>query len=150
MDKILVSKCLLGENVKYNGGNNFINNPIIKKWIDEGRLIPICPEVEGGLPVPRPASEIKNGKVVNTIGCDVTAEFMLGAHIACQKARLNDAKYALLKQSSPSCASKTVYDGTFSGVKTSGMGIAAKALSDMGVKVFDENEIEKLESLLDK
>ena len=150
MDKILVSKCLLGENVKYNGGNNFINNPIIKKWIDEGRLIPICPEVEGGLPVPRPASEIKNEKVINFLGFDVTKEFMLGANIACQTAKLNGAKFALLKQSSPSCGSKTVYDGTFSGAKTSGMGIAAKALSDMGVKVFDENEIEKLESLLDK
>ena len=145
-----MSRCLLGENVKYNGGNNLLKNPILQRWISEGRVVPICPEVEGGLPTPRDASEIQSDKVVNLKGKDVTKEFALGAEKACKKATAYGAKYALLKQSSPSCGSKTIYDGSFSGTRISGKGIAAKMLTDMGIKVFDENEIDLLESLLNK
>ncbi|MBQ8525313.1 MAG: DUF523 domain-containing protein [Clostridia bacterium] len=140
----------MGENVKYNGGNNQSDNPILAGWVKEGRAIPICPETEGGLSTPREPSEIQGDKVINCKGCDVTEEFICGARIACQKAKETKAKYALMKQGSPSCGSKTISDGTFTGTKKQGMGIAARLLSDMGVKIFDENEIEKLDKILDK
>lgn len=146
MDKILISRCLLGDNVKYNGGNNKSENPIISKWINEGRVIPICPETDGGLSTPRPPSEIQKNSVVNIEGADVTAEFVLGAQIACEKAKMQGAKYAVLKQGSPSCGSKKIYDGTFSGTKINGMGISAKMLSEMEIEIFDESEIEILDA----
>ena len=149
MDKILISKCLLGENVKYNGGNNKIENPVIEKWKKEGRLIPICPEVDGGLPTPRPPSEIQNNLVINNCGCDVTEEFVSGAKIACEKAKSAGAKYALMKQGSPSCGSKMIYDGTFSKTKKAGLGIAAKMLTDMGIRIFDESEIDILDNIIE-
>ena len=149
LDKILVSKCLLGENVKYNGGNNFADSEIIKKWQRLGMVIPICPECDGGLPTPRPASEIRGDRVINRENCDVTEYFEQGALEAVQKAVQYGAKYALMKQSSPSCGSKTIYDGTFSGTKKSGMGIAARKLSEQGVLIFDENQIEELDKFLE-
>lgn len=149
MDKILISKCLLGENVKYSGGNNKIENPIIERWQKEGRLIPICPEVEGGLPTPRPPSEIQGELVINNLGCDVTRQFVSGAEAACEKAKSTGAKYALMKQGSPSCGSKKIYDGTFSGTKIKGMGITAKMISDMGIRIFDESEIDIIENIID-
>ena len=149
MDKILVSKCLLGENVKYNGGNNFVDNPVIKKWMMEGRTISVCPEYEGGLPVPRPASEIRGGRVVNIQGEDVTEQFRCGAQIALERARDNGIKYAIFKQGSPSCGSKKIYDGLFCGNKISGMGIAARLLADNGIQIFDETEIDRLEKIID-
>lgn len=148
MDKILISKCLMGENVKYSGGNNKIENSIIEKWKNEGRLIPICPEVEGGLPTPRPPSEIRDSRVINNLGCDVTEQFVHGAKIACEKAKISEAKYALMKQGSPSCGGKRIYDGTFSGTKKPGMGITARLLTDMGIRIFDENEINILSDIV--
>ena len=138
----------MGENVKYSGGNNKIENPIIEKWKNEGRLIPICPEVEGGLPTPRPPSEIKDNHVINNLGCDVTEQFACGAQISCEKAKNSGAKYALMKQGSPSCGSKLIYDGTFTGIKKPGMGVTARLLSDMGIKIFDENEINILNNII--
>ncbi len=149
MEKILISACLTGDNVKYNGGNNLIDNPHIGKWLSQGRLVKVCPETEGGLSTPRPPSEIRGSKVVNIKGEDLTEEFAQGARLALEKAETMGIRYALLKQGSPSCGSKRIYDGTFSGTSTLGMGIAAGLLTAGGVKIFDETQIEELAKLID-
>ncbi|MBQ7901272.1 MAG: DUF523 domain-containing protein, partial [Clostridia bacterium] len=134
---------------KYNGGNNFVDNPLMKKWMEEGRIISVCPEYEGGLPVPRSASEICGGRVVNAEGEDVTEQFCRGAQIALDRAEDNGIKYAIFKQGSPSCGSKKIYDGLFRGRKINGMGIAARLLADNGIQIFDETEIDKLGRIID-
>ena len=149
MKKILISACLAGDNVKYNGGNNFADNPHIRKWLSEGRLVKICPESDGGLSTPRPPSEIIGDRVVNIQGDDVTAAFAKGARLALEKAEANGISYAILKQGSPSCGSKRIYDGTFTGVKIDGMGVAAKLLRQNGIEIFDETQINELAALID-
>ena len=104
----------------------------------------VCPESDGGLTTPRNPSEQKGEKVVSNKGVDVTTEFNLGAKIALDVALKNNIKYALLKESSPSCGTNLIYDGTFTGKKINGMGVAAKLLKENGILVFSENEIEKL------
>lgn len=149
MEKILISACLVGDNVKYNGGNNLIDHPLIRKWLSEDRLVRICPETEGGLSTPRPPSEIRGGSVVNIEGEDVTEEFAYGAKLALEKAEAMGIRYAILKQGSPSCGSRRIYDGTFSGTSTTGMGISASLLASGGVLIFDETEIEELARFID-
>lgn len=141
MPKILVSACLYGECTKYDGTNNILKHPLFMKWKNMGVLIPVCPEVLGGLPTPRPCSEIKDGKVINTEGQDVTEEFNKGAEETLKIARENGVTFAILKQSSPSCGCKRIYDGTFSGNKISGMGVTARLLTDNGIVVFDEDDM---------
>lgn len=141
MAKILVSACLYGECTKYDGTNNILKNPFFLKWKNRGELIPVCPEVMGGLPTPRPCSEICGQKVVNALGEDVTAEFNKGAEEAFKIAKENNVLFAILKQGSPSCGCKKIYDGTFSGNKISGMGVTARLLTDNGIVVFDEDDI---------
>ncbi len=138
---VLVSKCLLGENCKYNGGNNY--NKKIVEYLEDKEYISICPECLGGLPVPRDPSEINpsNGKVFSSEGKDVTENFIIGAEKALEIAKKNNAKLAILKQSSPSCGFGTVYDGSFSGNKISGMGKTAQLLFENGVKIITEKDI---------
>ena len=140
MEKLIVSACLLGENCKYNGKNNYIDKIELLK--DKFEIIPICPEVFGGLGIPRLKSEINNGKVINEKGIDVTKYFVLGANKALEVAQ--DSKYALLKDGSPSCGSSMIYDGTFTQTKIKGMGITAELFKDNSIIIFNENEIEKL------
>lgn len=142
MKKILVSACLYGECTRYDGKNNILKHPVFLKWKNIGVLVPVCPEVLGGLPTPRPCSEIKDGKVVNAENADVTPQFELGAQRALEIAKKSGAILAILKQNSPSCGSKNIYDGTFSGRKISGSGICAKLLLESGIPVFDEEDIE--------
>lgn len=146
MDKIIISACLTGKNIKYNGGNNRIDKPAITRWQNEGRLVPVCPESLGGLPVPRPPAEISGAEVININGDDVTENFEKGARAALDIAEKSGAKYALLKQSSPSCGSEFIYDGTFSHTKIKGMGVAAALLAEHGIKVFDESRIDELDA----
>ena len=140
--KLLISACLCGKNTKYSGGNNLI--PDLAKIEEKFELYLVCPEVDGGLTTPRNPSEQIGDKVVSNKGLDVTYEFYLGAKIALDVCKKNDIKYALLKESSPSCGSNLIYDGTFSSKKINGMGVAAKLLKENNVLVFSENEIEKL------
>ena len=140
--KLLISACLCGKNTKYSGGNNLI--PEIEKIKEYFELYLVCPEVDGGLTTPRNPSEQLGDTVVSNQGVDVTHEFNLGAKISLDVVKKNNIKYALLKESSPSCGSNLIYDGTFTGKKISGMGVAAKLLKDNDVLVFSENEIEKL------
>ena len=98
----------------------------------------------GGLPIPRPKSEINGDKVINIIGKDVTQNFKEGAEKALQLAKENKVLFALLKQSSPSCGTKTIYNGNFENVKVSGMGVTAKLLFENGITVYSEEDIENL------
>ena len=113
--KLLISACLCGKNTKYSGGNNLI--PDLAKIEEKFELYLVCPEVDGGLTTPRNPSEQIGDKVVSNKGLDVTYEFYLGAKIALDVCKKNDIKYALLKESSPSCGSNLIYDGTFSSKK---------------------------------
>lgn len=141
MEKLLISACLLGKNVKYNGKNNKIDTSEIAKYIE---FVPICPEVMGGLPIPRVPSERKNDKVINQIGLDVTKNYELGKDIAINIAKNNHIKYALLKSKSPACGNDFIYDGTFSHTLINKSGVTAEALKKIGVIVFNENQIDDL------
>ena len=135
--KIMVSACLLGDNVKYDGTNN--KNDDLIKFLKDYEVIKICPEILGGLSIPRISSEIKNNKVFNEKGIDVTKEFVLGAEKTLEIAKKNNIKIAILKKNSPSCGSRKVYDGTFSHTLTQGDGITVKMLKNNGIIVYDED-----------
>ena len=142
MEKILISACLVGENCKYNGGNNL--NPKIEALLDKYDLIPFCPEVEGGLDIPRNPSEIKGESVFMDNGRDVTENFLKGAKKALMLALYLKIKIAVLKERSPSCGTHQVHDGSFSNKLIDGMGITAKMLKENGIAVYSEDEIDKL------
>lgn len=144
--KILISSCFLGERVRYNGVVTPLVNKLLEQWKKKGRLITICPEVISGLPVPRPPAEIDpNTKQVITIeSIDVTEQFDKGAKLALRLCRQYNIQVALLKESSPSCGSNTIYDGTFRQQKIIGEGVTTKLLREHGIKVFCEDSIEEL------
>ena len=141
-EKIMVSSCILGNNTKYNGGNNY--NPLMEKIKEKYEIIVICPEVMGGLSIPRNPSEINDNIVISNKGIDVTYEFNKGADIAYQLALKHNIKKDILKDGSPSCGSKYIYDGTFTGTKIEGKGVAVKKLLELGITIYTEKEIEKL------
>ena len=140
--KVIVSACLLGENCKYSGGNNY--NPDVARLADKFELIPVCPEVFGGLDTPRPPSEIVGDRVISKTGVDVTCQYHDGAEKTLYIARENNCPVALLKERSPSCGCSKIYDGTFSGTLVDGNGITAQLLLDNDIAVFGESNINKL------
>ncbi len=142
MEKILISACLVGDKVRYDGKSQY--NPLIKELLDKYELVPFCPEVEGGLKTPRVPSEIYKGKVINKEGKDVTYQFNSGADKAVNICKYLEIKIAILKDQSPSCGSKEIHDGKFTGRLIKGKGITATKLEQIGVKVYTENEIEEL------
>ncbi|WP_338447784.1 DUF523 domain-containing protein [Niallia oryzisoli] len=143
---ILVSACFAGFDVKYNGSNNV--NLKIKKLFDEQKAIPVCPEVLGGLSIPREPAEIVGGdgndvldgtaKVVTNSGKDVTAQFLKGAYDTLKIAKEADASIVVLKERSPSCGSTMIYSGKFNGTKIKGNGVTAALLKRNGIKVISE------------
>ncbi|MGN1336878.1 MAG: DUF523 domain-containing protein [Candidatus Coprovivens sp.] len=133
-EKILVSACLLGTNCKYSGGNNYSEEVI--EFLKDYEIIPVCPEQLGGLPTPRPASEIIGDKVMNNEGTDVTSNYQKGAEETLKIAQLLGIKKALLKAKSPSCGNGKIYDGTFSGILTTGDGITTKLLKENNIEVI--------------
>ncbi|MDD6190140.1 MAG: DUF523 domain-containing protein [Firmicutes bacterium] len=140
--KILVSRCLYGgEPVRYDGKIKEETDKIFSRWRDEGMLIPVCPEVDGGLPVPRPPAEITVNGIINSEGTDVTGAYKAGAEIAVKRAIDEDAAFCIMKEGSPSCGSSCIYDGSFSGCKIPGEGLTVKLLREKGFKVFSEKEI---------
>lgn len=139
--KALVSACLIGAECKYSGGSNVLPEEKLKKLMDEYELIPVCPEVYGGLTTPRDPSERQGEKVVSCKGADVTAQFEKGAQSALNMAQLFGAEIAILKENSPSCGSGTIYDGTFSLTLTEGDGVTAQLLKDNGIAVIGESKI---------
>ena len=150
MKKILVSQCLYGgEPVRYDGKSKEETDPVFLKWKEEGRLIPVCPEVWGGLPVPRVDAQRREDQVVTREGRDVTEEYMNGARKAVRLAEENQVVCALLKEKSPSCGSSRIYDGSFSGILIDGQGLAAELLRQAGVPVFSEEHLDEVKKILD-
>lgn len=137
--KIMVSGCLLGENCKYNGGNNYSEK--VAEYIKGHEVISVCPECMGGLPTPRIPAEIVDGVVTNREGQVVDEEFRRGAQIALEIARKEQIDVAILQSRSPSCGSKQIYDGTFSGVKVDGQGVFAKLLKEHGFHMIDVEDL---------
>jgi uncharacterized protein YbbK (DUF523 family) len=145
--KLLVSSCLLGELVKYNGSHNGFEQEVIDRLEEKYEIYSFCPEVEGGLPTPRTPCEIisqKPIKVINKEGSDKTKEFILGANKTLELCQKENIKLALLKENSPSCSNTHVNDGTFSRSRIEGLGVAAKLLIENGIQVFNEKQIKKL------
>ncbi|MCD8492419.1 MAG: DUF523 domain-containing protein [Geovibrio sp.] len=153
MKKFLLSSCLAGENVRYDGGNNKIENEVFRGLIDQGLAVFVCPEVDAGLPAPRRPCEIKGegggkavlegrGEVYGDDGQKLTEPFVKGAHMTLQKALEHGCTAAMLKHRSPSCGSTLIYDGSFSGVKINGRGVTAELLAANGVKLFSEETLE--------
>ncbi len=138
----IVSACLLGENCKYSGGNN--ETPWVVSFAKAHSCCSLCPEVAGGLPVPRPPSELSEGRVMTEAGEDLTRAFEAGAlkcfdeALALAKERGQTIEGAILKSGSPSCGSGRIYDGSFSGIKIEGDGIFAKYLKAQGIPVITE------------
>ena len=137
--KIMVSACLLGENCKYNGGNNLSKK--VMKFIEGHEVIPVCPEVMGGLPTPRVPSEIVNGVVTMTDGRNVDEEFRKGAQIGLDLAKKNNVDLVILQSRSPSCGVNTVYNGEFTNTKVNGSGITAGLFKKKGIKVITEKDV---------
>ncbi len=141
--KVLISSCLLGKNVKYNGKNNLISkNFFIEKLKLSNLLVPVCPEVDGGLPIPRVPVEILKKRAINKSGEDKTREFKKGAKIALENISQNSIKMAIMKSKSPSCGRDLIYDGSFTKTLTQGDGITIKFLKQQRIKIFTEEELE--------
>ena len=114
---------------------------LIKAWQSQGLLLALCPEVSGGLSVPRPAAEIQGKHVRTLAGEDVTSAFAFGAQCALNLCKQNDIQYAILKQGSPSCGNSRINDGSFAQTKVMGEGVTAKLLRANGIQVFNETEL---------
>lgn len=160
--KILVSSCLLGEDVRYDGNNSSIAfNPKVsfslkELFMDilcENEIYSICPEVAGGLGIPRnPAEIVKNEKpfiVKNEDDTDVTMNFLIGAKKALDICTEENIKVALLKANSPSCGNLKIYDGTFTSNLIDGQGLTARLLKENGIEVFNETQLKELEKFIE-
>lgn len=153
MQRILISACLVGEKVRHDGRDKLNSHPHLMRWQDEGRLVPFCPEVAGGLATPRPPAEIQGGDgaavlrgeaVVETNGGkNVTAAFVSGAEQALALAKAQGVTMAVLKAKSPSCGVGMIYDGGFSGKQIPGSGVTATLLEANGIRVFHENQLDE-------
>lgn len=152
MKRILVSSCFLGEKVRYDGKSKSLINDTLLLWKKQKQLISFCPEVAGGLSVPRKPAEIQleNGRIVTCDGDDVTHQFIKGAQRALDICQKHDIRFALLKESSPSCGSTTIYDGTFQNKKIAGEGVTAALLIKNGIRVYSENNIMELISAVEQ
>jgi len=161
MEKILVSACLLGAKVRYHGGDAASDHPILRRWCDEGRLVVVCPERDGGLPTPRPPAEIvgpgagagviaRLAVVRTSTTIDVTEAFRRGAEIALDAVTQHRIRIAVLKDGSPSCGRSFVYDGSFSGARVDGLGVTTALLESHGVRVFDERSIDDAHAFLEQ
>ncbi len=159
--KILISACLYGKPVRYDGQAKTLVDPRVEKWRGEGRLVSICPELSGGFSTPRLPAEIENGmsgedvlagraRVVESAGADVTDGYIKGAEAALALARETGCDFALLIDGSPSCGSANIYDGSFSGRKHSGLGVMAALLRANGIAVFSDSELDALERAVDE
>ncbi|MEZ5837788.1 MAG: DUF523 domain-containing protein [Geminicoccaceae bacterium] len=153
--RILVSACLLGHAVRYDGGHRRLGDHRLESWRREGALVPFCPEVAAGLAVPRPPAEIEPGKdaddvlngrgrILTSSGEDVSQAFMDGAARALAEVLAHRCRFALLTDGSPSCGSTFVYSGHFDGRRQVGLGVVAALLTRHGVAVYPAHEIEAL------
>ena len=141
--KVFVSACLMGKNCKYNGGNNY--SEAVKKYVEGHEVISMCPEVEGGLPIPRTPAEIVNGVVTNRDGVSVDKEFRAGADKILDVLLEEKVELAILQSRSPSCGIGRIYDGSFTKTLTNGNGIFADLLVKHGIKVIDVEKINNID-----
>ncbi|MDQ6969317.1 MAG: DUF523 domain-containing protein [Mariprofundus sp.] len=148
MHKILISACLLGERVRYDGAHSLFESKLLQQWKQQRRLIALCPEVAGGLSIPRPAAEIEAGNAEAVLkgegaircrdGVDVSDAFMAGAEMALALCMQHAIRIAILKEGSPSCGVTKLNDGSFSGHKIAGQGLTTRLLQRHGIAVFSE------------
>lgn len=160
MNKILVSACLMGFKVRYDGSEKAQMTDQLQRWHKEQRLVIHCPELAAGLPIPRPPAEIVSADdqdVVQTqiriheiTGQDVTEHYQLAAWLALRTAQESGCTAALLTDGSPTCGSQFIYDGSFSGQRKSGMGVAASLLTEHGIAVFSEKRLADLVAWIDE
>ncbi len=142
---VLISACLMGVNCCYDG--NGVPMEHLDGLMQNFHLIPVCPEILGGLPIPRRPAEILGDKVINNAGEDVTEYFVRGAEEVLKIARLYDCRYAILKERSPSCGYGKIYDGTFSHTEVDGSGILAELLTGEGILVCGETDAGELTAM---
>ncbi|QQS88077.1 DUF523 domain-containing protein [Fusobacterium canifelinum] len=146
--KVLISACLLGDNVKYSGGNNLTPElvTLLEKYNVD--IVKVCPECFGGLPIPRVPSEIRENKVFSKDGRDVTEEFLVGVEKSYKVAKEKQVDFAILKERSPSCGSSYIYDGSFSGKVIGGQGFTTRKLNEENIIIFSEENLEEIEKYL--
>ncbi len=143
MEKILVSACLLGAPVRYNGEAQTWIALQLRQWQSEGRLLPVCPEIAGGLPVPRPPAEQQaDGRILTQQGADVSVAFKRGAEHTLAQALQHGIKLAVLKARSPSCGVDQIYDGQFRQQLIAGDGVTAALLKAHQIEVFSEYQLD--------
>lgn len=140
--KVGVSACLVGKNTKYDGGNNY--NKYVLEYLKDKEVVLLCPEVFGGLPTPRIPSEQINDKVINSNNEDVTKQFVDGANEALKRLQQQNVNVVILKERSPSCGYKKIYDGTFSKTIIDGNGVFAKLAIENGFIIYTESDIENI------
>jgi len=160
MEKILISACLLGEPVRFDGAGKLVRDERLTRWGKEGRLVTVCPELAGGLGVPRPAAEIQDGsgedvlqaraRIHTKSGADLPAAFLAGAETALALARQCHIRMAILKENSPSCGSSAIHDGTFSARRVPGQGVTAALLVRAGIAIFSEAQLDAAEAWLER
>ena len=151
MERILISSCLLGKMVRYNGGHCYNSNQILRNWHETNILVPFCPEVSSGLPTPRLAAELQNFEITKMLSGEVnvmdknhnniTNYYHDGAQKALQLCMNLTIKMAILKEYSPSCGVQQIYDGSFSGTKINGMGVTTFLLKQFNIEVFSEFQL---------
>ena len=152
--KILVSACLMGHKVRYNGSEKAHLEETLRRWQNEHRLVTHCPELAAGLSIPRLPAEIVDGtgydvmqgraRILESDGHDVTAHYQLAAWLALRAAQEAGCCAAILTDGSPTCGSQEIYSGTFSGQRQAGMGVAAALLQKNGIQVFSDNQLAEL------
>lgn len=160
MKKVLISACLLGEKVRYDGNSLTAPGKIIKEWVAQGRVISMCPEVSAGMSIPREPAEISGGdgndvlsgdaSVVDRSGGDVTESFLTGAQLALSLCKENDIQVAVLSELSPSCGLESIYNGRFSGQKTDGVGVTAALLMQNGIKVYNQYQLTEADNYINQ
>ena len=158
--KILVSACLMGFRVRYNGSEKAALQQILARWQQEQRLVIHCPELAAGLSIPRAPAEIRYGnghdvmrdaaRIVEDTGEDITAHYQLAAWLALETAQVEGCCAALLTDGSPTCGSQVIYDGTFSGILQPGMGVAAALLEANGIRVFSHQQLPQLVAFIEE
>ncbi len=136
---VLVSACLLGQSCRYDGKSKSYEG--MDQLLEYCHVVPVCPEIMGGLPTPRTPAERREGKVMNRDGSDVTEQYRRGAEETLRLAKLFRCDTALLKERSPSCGSGEIYDGTFTASLRPGDGVTAELLKENGIRVIGESAL---------
>jgi len=159
LNKVLISACLLGKLVRYDGKTRPVADTILEQWLAQGRVVSICPEVDAGMSIPRQPAEISTGdghavwagtaQVLIENGDEVSAYFKKGAQLALSLCQQHAIKIAVLTEGSPSCGSSTIYDGSFSRHKIAGTGVTVALLEQHNIKVFNQYDLQAANQALE-